>query len=75
MKTMNLEGMENVEGGRSAWGCAVGWLAVGSVVTVAAVAVVGTGGAAAAGAALIAGGGFRAASIFAGGVAAIYESC
>jgi hypothetical protein len=72
MKTLSAEKMENVQGG-GFWGCAAGWVAVGAVATVAAVAVVGTGGAAAAaGAAIVTPG---AARLFAAGVVTVLAEC
>lgn len=72
MKSLNVERLEEIEGG-GAFGCAVGWLAVGAVATVAAVAVFGSGGlAAAAGAAIVSP---KAAAVFSAGVVTVLSEC
>jgi len=73
MKTLSIEKMENVEGGGSWFGCAVGILAVAAVATIAVVAVVGSGGAAvAAGAAMLSP---KTAIVFGSGVALVMDNC
>jgi hypothetical protein len=75
MKKLSLNEMEQIQGGGTL-GCVAGWVAVGAVATVAAVAVFGTGGlAAAAGALLVGKAGFGTAVIFATGASAVVDNC